>query len=106
MFDVGDPAALTITISDTTPVSASISPANAEFNKNPGDTIEHKDVTTTITWNSASSLLGINIDGAYLHVENWYVDGDTLTIKKDYLANIPVGNHYLTIVFDHTKSQR
>ncbi|SHK54338.1 Ig-like domain (group 2) [Anaerocolumna jejuensis DSM 15929] len=99
-FDAGDAFILLVNIADTTPapvVSAVITPANTGFDQR----YENKaDINTSITWNDASVITGITLDGNILGPENYAVDGTRLTIKKEYLTGLGLGDHVLAIVFD------
>ncbi|WP_198142168.1 GLUG motif-containing protein, partial [Syntrophaceticus schinkii] len=78
--------------------SATISPTTAFFDKKAGS---QADVTTTITWNSATNVTAVKKGDAALTVNTDYtVAGNTLTIKKEYLAALAVGDVALTIEFD------
>ncbi|MEG3068236.1 MAG: X2-like carbohydrate binding domain-containing protein [Syntrophaceticus schinkii] len=79
-------------------VSAAINPTTASFDKKAGS---QADVTTTITWNSATNVTAVKKGDAALTVNTDYtVAGNTLTIKKEYLAALAVGDVALTIEFD------
>jgi|GEM_PF-2036130 len=96
-FDRGDPATLTIDITDSTPPS--ISPVSASYDLSaPGN------VTTYITWNSASSVTDVVYDTASLTLDTDYtVSGNTLTVKDSYLSSLGLseGNTLtFTITFD------
>ncbi len=82
---------------DTTLVSATVSPISAAFDKNPA---KQADVTTTITWNSAASVTDVKAGGTSIGSANYGVSGNTLTVKKNYLAAKAVGDLVLTIEFD------
>lgn len=79
-------------------VNAVITPATGGFDKK---TEAQADVTTTITWNSAVDITAVKNGGAAL-IENtdYTVAGNTLTIKKEYLATLSVGAVTLSIFFD------
>ena|GEM_PF-5652159 len=97
-FDVGESANLTVNITDTTPVSASIAPATATFDKNPA---EQSNVSTIITWGDASSINAVSNGVSSLTAgDNYILNGDDLTINKEYLATLGIGDVNLTIDFD------
>jgi uncharacterized protein (DUF2141 family) len=97
-FDKGDAAALTITVSDSTVTNATINPTTVNFDKKAGS---QADVTATITWNSATNVTAVKKGDAALTANTDYtVAGNTLTIKKEYLAALAVGDVALTIEFD------
>ncbi|MEG6521423.1 X2-like carbohydrate binding domain-containing protein [Desulfotomaculum sp. 1211_IL3151] len=77
--------------------SAGISPAGGTFDRNPS---YQADVTTTITWNSAVSVKDAKADGVTIGAGSYSVVGDTLTVKKEYLATKTMGNLVLSIEFD------
>jgi hypothetical protein len=96
MFDKGMPASFTIAITE----SASITPAASTFDKNPD---YQTFVAVLIAWYSASSVTDVKADGSSIGAENYYVlmsTPNTLIIKKEYLAEKPLGDLVLTIEFD------
>ena len=58
------------------------------------------DVTTTITWNDASAVTDVKLNGVSIGTDSYAVDGDTLTIKGNQLISQPFGDLTATIVFD------
>ncbi len=96
-FAAGDSATLTIAITDNTPVSATISPTTGAFDKNP---IYQADVTAAITWNSASLVTDVTADGSSIGAGSYAISGNTLAIKKEYLATQPKGSLVLSIEFN------
>jgi hypothetical protein len=64
-------------------ISAAINPANASFDKNPAG---QTDVSATITWNDALSVTDIKAGGTTIGTAGYSVSGNTLNIKKEYLA--------------------
>ncbi|WP_158301665.1 X2-like carbohydrate binding domain-containing protein [Paenibacillus mesophilus] len=96
VFSAGAPQTLSIAISDTTPLNSTISPTNASFDKK---TSAQADVTTTLTLNG-NTLSGI-VNGLQSLVAgtDYTVSGNTVTIKKEYLAQQLVGTTNLTFVF-------
>jgi len=95
-FNRGEYANLTVNIIDTT-VSATISPENATFDKNPA---EQENVTTIVTFNNATTVANITNGGSAIGAENYTFDGTNITILKDYLALQTVGDTVLSIEFD------
>jgi LPXTG-motif cell wall-anchored protein len=80
-------------------VSAAINPTTASFDKKAGS---QADVTTTITWNSATNVTAVKKGDAVLMANTDYtISGNTLTIKQDYLATQSAGDLVLTVEFDH-----
>ncbi len=115
-FDRGMPATLTINISNTTPsnppsggggsggdgdtppiIPPIINPIVPGFDKNIAARV---DVSTTITWNDASSVVDIKKDGTSIGANSYSINGNTLTTKKEYLATQPIGSLVLTVEFD------
>lgn len=89
---------LTITVNPAPVVNASINPTNGNFDKKTG---AQANVTTTITWGSATQVTAVKKDGTPLTVNTDYtVEGTILTIKKEYLAQQAVGTVALSIEFD------
>jgi len=76
---------------------ASISPNTASFDKKISN---QTDVNTTITWNDATSVKAVTRNGVSIGLEAYTVNGSTLTIKKEYLAQQAIGNIGLSIEFD------
>ncbi len=96
-FNRGGTEKLVIDIKDSTPPS--ISPACGTFDLNSPD-----DVSTKITWNSASDVEDVKCDGDSLTSSDDYtVNGSTLRIKSDYLDGLSLTDGDLaefTIDFD------
>jgi len=86
-----------VTVRGQTVENAVISPYAADFDKN---TANQADVETTITWNSATAVTDVKKAGASIGMENYAVNGNILTIKKEYLATQPTGGLVLTVEFD------
>ncbi|MBP1736930.1 MAG: multidomain protein with s-layer y region, hyr domain [Oscillospiraceae bacterium] len=77
-------------------VSAELSSDTGSF-----DIYAPGDVTTTITWNSATKVTGVYNGGEALASPDYYeVSGDTLTIKQAYLETQAEGSVVLTVNFD------
>ena len=95
-FDRGDPAVLLIDVTDSTPPS--IDPASAFYDLHaPGD------VTTVITWNSASSVTSVTWDSVLVPGTDYTVSGSLLTVKKSCLAGLSLTAPdvlYFNILFD------
>ncbi len=99
-FDICPPIPFTITAIDSTgQICPTISPTTAHY-----DLAHPNDVTTTITWNDASSVTSVEDDVGSLPAGFHYtVVGNTLTIMNTYLAGklTTVGDSVvLTITFD------
>ncbi|MCG9967463.1 cadherin-like beta sandwich domain-containing protein [Pelotomaculum terephthalicicum JT] len=86
-----------VTVKGQTVENAVISPVSADFDKNPAN---QADVETTITWNDAAAVTDVKKAGASIGTENYAVNGNILTIKKEYLATQPAGSLVLTVEFD------
>ncbi|NOU70259.1 hypothetical protein GC098_02195 [Paenibacillus sp. LMG 31458] len=87
---------LAITVIDSLAQNSIISPSTGSFDKN---LTAQTDVTTTMTLNG-NTLSGISNDGVDLMLGTDYtVSGNSVTIKKAYLAAQPVGNTQLTFTF-------
>ncbi|MFF2888613.1 X2-like carbohydrate binding domain-containing protein [Paenibacillus sp. NPDC057967] len=101
-FSAGSDHALTITISDSTPSNSEINPPTATFDKK---TSAQKDVAATLTLNG-NTLSGIEQGAKALELTKDYtVSGDTVTIKKSFLAALPVGTTTLTFQFSAGSDQ-
>ncbi len=79
------------------PVDATLSPSTGSFDKNPAN---QADVTATIAWGNATRVTDVKAGGATIGAGNYTVSGDTLTIKKEFLAAQPTGSLALTVEFD------
>ena len=73
---------------------AAISPDTGSFDK-----YAPADVQTTITWGSATGVTDVKAGGVTISTGNYTVSGDTLTIKKEYLA-AQAGSLVLTVEFN------
>ena len=89
---------VTVEVETISIVSATINPTTITFNKN----LEAQaDASTTINWNSATSVTAVKKGDTALKANTDYtVYSNTLTIKKEYLAAQAVGKAALTIEFD------
>jgi hypothetical protein len=86
-----------VTVIGQTVENAVISSDAADFDKNIAN---QADVETTITWNSATAVTDVKKAGASIGMENYAVNGNILTIKKEYLATQPTGGLVLAVEFD------
>ncbi|WP_176706629.1 X2-like carbohydrate binding domain-containing protein [Paenibacillus hemerocallicola] len=94
-FSGGATKTLQVSVNDTTP---SISPITASFDKYTGAS-GYADVTTTMTLNS-DTLTSIQNGAAVLTAETDYtVSGNTVTIRKEYLAARSNGTTTLSFTF-------
>lgn len=99
---VGDKQNLIIDIRDNTAQNSSISPSSASFNKKAS---EQADVATVMTLNG-NTLNSITNNGTVMVSGTDYtVSGDTVTIKKEYLAARQAGITNLTFAFSGGASQ-
>lgn len=76
---------------------AEINPTVAAFDKNP---VNHADVSITIDFNDASSVIDVHNLGTSIGTANYSVADNILTIRKEYLAVQPGGDLELTVEFD------
>ena len=67
-------------------VSAKLDPVSAGFDRNPAN---QADVTTTITWNSATSVIDVKNSDESIGSDNYSVSDTTLTIKKNIWRRRP-----------------
>jgi hypothetical protein len=99
-FDVGNPDLMTITWDNDTLYGAVLDPDTAQYDLSiPGD------ISTTITWNDASSVVSITDEGTpyTLQAGDFTVAGNALTIHDTYLSTVltSVGQQLvLTVAFD------
>ena len=78
-------------------VSATIDSNNLSFDKK---IKSQADVQTQITWGSATSITDVKAGGVSIGADNYSIIGNTLIIKKDYLALQDIGKLELTVLFD------
>ncbi|MFC5529397.1 X2-like carbohydrate binding domain-containing protein [Cohnella yongneupensis] len=98
----GASQSLLVNVIDSNAKNSSISPVSASFDKNAA---AQADVATTMTLNR-NTLQSIANGGTLLTAGTDYtVSGNTVTIKKEYLAGRPVGNVSLTFDFSEGKAQ-
>ena len=88
-------------VSNTTP-SASISPATATFDKKEG---EQTDIQVTITPNGNTLVSVKNNTATLTNGSQYTVSGNTVTIKKEYLAAQANGTTTLTFAFNAGKAR-
>ena len=74
--------------------NSTLNPTSATFDKNIGS-LSYTDVTTTITLNG-NFLNDITIGGTSIGLNNYIIDGNKVTIKKEYLATLETGVQVLT----------
>ncbi|MEK4880673.1 MULTISPECIES: glycosyl hydrolase [Paenibacillus] len=80
--------------------SASITPANIEFDKNASNQSD-KAITVNSNGNTLTALrAGAN---TLIETQEYTLSGNTLLLKKAFLATLPVGEH--SIIFDFNKGQ-
>ncbi|WP_240702987.1 X2-like carbohydrate binding domain-containing protein [Cohnella luojiensis] len=93
---------LLISVKDASAENSTISPTTGSFDK---EVSAQADVTTTMTLNG-NELSSIANGGTILTLGTDYmVSGDEVTIKKEYLANRPVGITHLTFSFSAGATQ-
>ncbi|MCM1566277.1 MAG: leucine-rich repeat protein [Dehalobacter sp.] len=78
-------------------VAPKISPVTGSFDRNPANQI---DVQTTVTWGSATGITDVKAGGSSIGAGNYSISGNTLTIRKEYLAAQATGSLLLTIEFN------
>ncbi len=86
VFNAGNPAVLTITWANDSIYNAVINPVTANYDLTiPGN------ISTNITWNSASGIVQIQDNQTSPHIllpSEYTVVGNTLTIQQSYLASV------------------
>lgn len=88
-----------LTVSNPPP-SASITPTTVEFDKN---TANQGDKSVAVNFNG-NTLTALRVGSNALTVnQDYIVTGNTVLLKKEYLAQLPVGEH--SIVFDFNQGQ-
>lgn len=102
-FSEGIDPVLTLNIVDTTPEdpedpSATISPATANFDKNP-DVQADIEVTITPSGNTLEAIKKGSV--ALVSGSDYVVNGNVVTIRSNYLATQSIGN--ITLSFDFNK---
>ncbi|MCR8657712.1 glycosyl hydrolase [Paenibacillus endoradicis] len=80
--------------------NSSITPTNVEFDKYASNQTD-KTITVNFNGNTLSALrVGAN---ALTATQDYTLNGNTLVLKKEYLAGLPVGEH--SIIFDFNQGQ-
>ena len=88
----------TVAVDRTVITDATISPTSATY-----DLAAPGNVSTTITWNSASSMVGVAYGAATLAADDYAVSGSTLAITSDYIGSLNLSEGdaaELTVSFD------
>lgn len=75
--------------------NSTISPTSANFDK---ETEQQKDVTVRLSLNG-NMLTGVENDGVLLSDDDYTVVNDKLTIRKQYLTQLPIGTTSLNVIF-------
>ncbi|WDQ35561.1 X2-like carbohydrate binding domain-containing protein [Paenibacillus marchantiae] len=75
--------------------NSTISPTSANFDK---ETEQQKDVTVRLSLNG-NMLTGVENDGVLLSDDDYTVVNDKLTIRKQYLTQLPKGTTSLNVIF-------
>ncbi|MHA6481667.1 X2-like carbohydrate binding domain-containing protein [Paenibacillus sp. strain BS8-2] len=101
-FSAGASQLLTINVSDTTPQNSTINPNTADFDKKVG---AQADVDVTMTPNGNTLAAIANGDKPLVQNTDYTVDGNTVKLKKAYLAGLPIGATTLTFQFSAGASQ-
>ena len=94
-FKTGVDRAPSLPPSGTGPLSASLSPSVADFNKNTAS-VEYRDIAVTLTRGSYSLLALKNGSYTLKQDTDYTADGNVYTIKKEYLAALPTGAQRIT----------
>ncbi|RED63195.1 X2-like carbohydrate binding domain-containing protein [Cohnella lupini] len=101
-FSSGATQTLGITISDTTLKDSKVTPSAISFDRKDA---AQADVTTTLTLNG-NELSGIAHGETTLVAGTDYTaSGNTVTVKKEYLASLPLGTTNLIFSFDAGAAQ-
>ncbi|MEJ6950035.1 X2-like carbohydrate binding domain-containing protein [Natronospora cellulosivora (SeqCode)] len=95
VFDMGASAFARIEILET--INASIDPDHAVFNRSQ---FYQEDIVIEVVWNNAESINEIKNDGQSLGENDYSLEDNTLTIKKEYLADLDIGEISLDIEFN------
>jgi hypothetical protein len=93
-FNSGDPVVFTVNVT-AVPTSAVISPEIADFN--PADA---KDVPFTITWGDATQVISVSAETVAINTSHYKVEGNTLTILKEFFAEKEPAFITLIVKFD------
>jgi uncharacterized repeat protein (TIGR02543 family) len=83
--------------------SATISPASANFNLYTSHA-DYKDIPVTVNYNG-NTLTAIQLGGAAIATANYVESGNTVTIKKEYLASLGLGDHRFNFIFNKGDSK-
>ena len=101
-FSYGTPQTLGIAVTDSTPPT--ISPTTATFDKNSANAnYVDKDVTMTLYAATLSDIKNGSIP--LINGTNYTIDGNRVTIKKEYLGAQSVGTTSLTFTFSYGTPQ-
>lgn len=92
-------AAQVITVSNSTPSNSTITPTTAAFDKYMG-AINYGDISVTQTPNGNTLTDIKNSSAALIRNIDYTVSGDTIAIKKEYLAQQSTGT--TTLTFDYS----
>jgi Cellulose binding domain./Glycosyl hydrolase family 9./Domain of unknown function. len=95
-FSGGTDPVLTVTVVDTTP-SASITPTVADFDKNPETS---RDIKVTLSPNGHTFVALKNGNEVLVAGTDYSIDGNEVTVFKEYLASFATGRITLTFDFD------
>lgn len=103
-FSGGRDQVLSVTVTDSTPLAPVITPSDISFDKNTGSPY-YRDVPIQVNLNG-NILTAINNSSIPMSLGTDYIfDGNTCTIKRNYMENLPVGSYPLTFIFSGGRTQ-
>lgn len=98
----GSSQSLLVNVIDSKAKNSTISTASAQFDKN---TASQDDIVVNMTLNS-NTLLGITSGGTSLtEGVDYILSSNTVTVKKEYLAGLPMGNASLSFIYSGGTAQ-
>ncbi|RKL63767.1 PEGA domain-containing protein [Thermoanaerobacteraceae bacterium SP2] len=93
-----EPVKLTVTLTEAEPQDSTIEPTTAVFDKNTSSA-DYKDIAVTMTLNGNTLIAIKNGEAVLVQDTDYMVEGNLVTIKKEYLTTQAVGNITLTFEF-------
>lgn len=96
-YDITFVTGVKLSVTPLVIVDGTISPKTGSFDRKIAN---QADIQAAITWNSAAGITDVKSGGVSIGTDNYSVSGNTLTIKKGYLALQAPGTLVLTVVFD------
>ncbi|WP_246563741.1 X2-like carbohydrate binding domain-containing protein [Paenibacillus montaniterrae] len=99
-FSAGNDAALTVTVSDSTPANSTITPTTASFDKYAASS-EYADIAVSMDL-QGNTFTSMERSGTTVPSSAYELNaaGDELTLKKEYLATLAEGPHTFTFKFN------